>query len=409
MINYPAYFIFRTFDPLMTSMKKLFLTLITSVAFSANLAIASTPTAPTAPFISPTPPSIAGSANYMIDFNSGKVLSEKNAELKIEPASLTKIMTGYVVFNELKLGRIQLDDMVDISAKAWKMPGSRMFIEVGKKVSVEDLIKGMIIQSGNDASVALAEYIARSEDNFAQLMNQYAAQLGMENTNFENATGLPGPNHLTTAKDLAILSKALIQDFPEYYSWYSEKSFTFNGITQYNRNRLLWQDETVDGLKTGHTNSAGYCLVSSAKKENMRIISVVVGADNATQRISESQKLINYAFRFFETHKLFDQDQRLDETKVWGGNLDQIGVGLEEDLYVTVPRSQFENIKIEKNLPTDLNAPIAKGDKIGEIVISLHDEVLSTKPLVALADVEEGSFFKRLFDQIKLFFYGLFN
>lgn len=393
----------------MTSMKKLFLTLITSVAFSANLAIASTPTAPTAPFISPTPPSIAGSANYMIDFNSGKVLSEKNAELKIEPASLTKIMTGYVVFNELKLGRIQLDDMVDISAKAWKMPGSRMFIEVGKKVSVEDLIKGMIIQSGNDASVALAEYIARSEDNFAQLMNQYAAQLGMENTNFENATGLPGPNHLTTAKDLAILSKALIQDFPEYYSWYSEKSFTFNGITQYNRNRLLWQDETVDGLKTGHTNSAGYCLVSSAKKENMRIISVVVGADNATQRISESQKLINYAFRFFETHKLFDQDQRLDETKVWGGNLDQIGVGLEEDLYVTVPRSQFENIKIEKNLPTDLNAPIAKGDKIGEIVISLHDEVLSTKPLVALADVEEGSFFKRLFDQIKLFFYGLFN
>lgn len=393
----------------MTSMKKLFLTLITSVAFSANLAIASTPTAPTAPFISPTPPSIAGSANYMIDFNSGKVLSEKNAELKIEPASLTKIMTGYVVFNELKLGRIQLDDMVDISAKAWKMPGSRMFIEVGKKVSVEDLIKGMIIQSGNDASVALAEYIARSEDNFAQLMNQYAAQLGMENTNFENATGLPGPNHLTTAKDLAILSKALIRDFPEYYSWYSEKSFTFNGITQYNRNRLLWQDETVDGLKTGHTNSAGYCLVSSAKKENMRIISVVVGADNATQRISESQKLINYAFRFFETHKLFDQDQRLDETKVWGGNLDQIGVGLEEDLYVTVPRSQFENIKIEKNLPTDLNAPIAKGDKIGEIVISLHDEVLSTKPLVALADVEEGSFFKRLFDQIKLFFYGLFN
>lgn len=393
----------------MTSMKKLFLTLITSVAFSANLAIASTPTAPTAPFISPTPPSIAGSANYMIDFNSGKVLSEKNAELKIEPASLTKIMTGYVVFNELKLGRIQLDDMVDISAKAWKMPGSRMFIEVGKKVSVEDLIKGMIIQSGNDASVALAEYIARSEDNFAQLMNQYAAQLGMENTNFENATGLPGPNHLTTAKDLAILSKALIRDFPEYYPWYSEKSFTFNGITQYNRNRLLWQDETVDGLKTGHTNSAGYCLVSSAKKENMRIISVVVGADNATQRISESQKLINYAFRFFETHKLFDQDQRLDETKVWGGNLDQIGVGLEEDLYVTVPRSQFENIKIEKNLPTDLNAPIAKGDKIGEIVISLHDEVLSTKPLVALADVEEGSFFKRLFDQIKLFFYGLFN
>lgn len=361
-----------------------------------------------APIISPVAPNVAGNAHYLVDFHSGKVLAEKNAHEQIEPASLTKIMTAYIVFNELKNGRIQLDDQVTISTKAWKMPGSRMFIEVGKQVSVEDLIKGMIIQSGNDASVALAEYIARTEEEFSHMMNEYATNLGMQNTNFLNSTGLPNKEHLTTAYDLAILTQAMIKDFPEYYTWYSEKQFTFNGITQYNRNRLLWQDPSVDGVKTGHTNSAGYCLVSSAERNDNRVIAVITGADSGSQRITESQKLLNYAFRFFETHKLYEAEQRLVEARVWGGQQNQVGVGLAEEFYITVPKGQYNNLQAETILPSELNAPLQKGDIAGELVISLNGEVLETKQLIVINDVAEGSFFKRLMDQIKQLISSIF-
>ena len=383
--------------------RTLLVSLLVSLSLIAPKLLANTP------FIIPSPPNVAGTAHIVMDFDSGAIITSNEPDMQIEPASLTKIMTGYVVFSEIRNGRIQLDDMVTISHKAWRMPGSRMFIEVDTQVSVEDLIRGMVIQSGNDASVALAEYIARTEEDFAILMNQYAAKLGMTNTHFLNSTGLPDPEHLTTTRDLAILARALINEFPEFYSWYSERSFTFNGITQFNRNRLLWQDPTVDGLKTGHTSSAGYCLVSSAKRDDMRVISVIAGTDSANQRIAESQRLINYAFRFFEGHKLYDAGQRLQETRVFGGAKDLINIGVEEAVHVTIPRGQYQNLAIELVIPNKLNAPIAAGDQIGSLQISFNNEILAEPAIVALEAVEKGSFFKRLFDSIKLFFKNLFS
>lgn len=361
------------------------------------------------PQIIPSAPNIAANAYVLVDFNSGDILAQKNADQHVEPASLTKIMTGFVVINELKNGNVKLSDMVNISSKAWKTLGSKMFIEVGKQVSVEDLIKGMVIQSGNDASVALAEHIAGSEAVFAELMNKYALSLGMTQTHFVNSTGLPHPEHYTSANDLTILTRALITQFPEEYKWYSEKQFTFNGITQFNRNKLLWQDSTVDGLKTGHTESAGYCLVSSAKRDDMRLISVILGADSANTRIQESQKILNYGFRFFETHKLYSSLQRLNDARVWEGNRDQVGVGLVEDLYVTIPRGQSKGLKIETTINTHIVAPLNQLDMVGKIQISLGDTLLVEKPVVALANVEEGSFFKKIFDQIKLLINSLFH
>ena len=299
--------------------------------------------------------------------------------------------------------------MVTISHKAWKMPGSKMFIEVGKQVSVRDLIKGMVIQSGNDASVALAEMVAGSEEVFAQLMNKYAKSIGMTNTHYVNATGLPHKDHYTSAHDLALLTKALITEFPEEYKWYSEKKFTFNGITQYNRNKLLWQDPTVDGLKTGHTDSAGYCLVASALRDDTRLISIILGANSADKRVQETQKLLNYGFRFFETHKLYSAEQRLNDAVVWEGTRDLIGVGTEQDLYVTIPRGQYKNLIIESTIQPEIKAPIQKGQTLGTLQVSLSDEVIAEIPLVALSEIEEGSFFKKLIDQIKLFFKGLFS
>lgn len=361
------------------------------------------------PHVVPSAPTIASDAYLLIDFNSGHVLANKNADRRIEPASLTKIMTGYVVINELNNGNMSMDEEVTISQKAWKMPGSKMFIEVGKKVKVRDLIKGMVIQSGNDASVALAEMIAGSEEVFAQLMNKYAQSLGMNNTHFVNATGLPNADHYTTANDLAILTKNLITKFPDEYKWYSEKKFTFNGITQYNRNKLLWQDATVDGLKTGHTESAGYCLVASAKREEMRLISVVLATESAKMRVQESQKLLNYGFRFFETHKLYNSQQRLNDAVVWEGTRDVIGVGTADDLYITIPRGQYKNITIESSVQPEILAPITKGQALGNLHITFDDQVIVERPLIALSDIEEGSFFKKLMDQIRRFFNSLFS
>lgn len=367
-----------------------------------------TPKMPT-PTVIPSPPNVAAESYLLIDYHSGHVLAEKRSNDRVEPASLTKIMTGYVVINELSNGNMSLDDMVTISKKAWKMPGSKMFIEVGKKVSVRDLIKGMVIQSGNDASVALAEHIAGNEEVFAQLMNKYAAKLGMTGTNYMNATGLPHPEHFTSAHDLALLTKALITKFPEEYKWYSEKKFTFNGITQYNRNKLLWQDATVDGLKTGHTESAGYCLVSSAQRENDRLIAIVLGATSSKMRIQESQKLLNYGFRFFETHQLYEAKQRLNDVKVWEGTRDLIGVGLQDNLFITIPRGQYKNIKIESSVHPEIKAPLEAGQELGTLLITLGEQTIAEKPLVALDAVEEGSFFKKVIDQIKLFINSIFG
>lgn len=365
------------------------------------------PPAQPVPYVVPSPPTTAAEAYILIDYNSGKTIASENADMRVEPASLTKIMTGYVVINELSNGNISLDDMVTISPKAWKMPGSKMFIEVGKKVSVHDLIKGMVIQSGNDASVALAEHIAGSEEVFAELMNKYAESLGMTHTHYMNATGLPNPDHYTTAEDLSILARALINKFPEEYEWYAQKKFTFNGITQYNRNKLLWQDPSVDGLKTGHTESAGYCLVTSAKRDDMRLISVVLGTNSAKQRIQESQKLLNYGFRFFETHKLYQAGQRLNDARVWEGQQDTVGLGLANDLYVTIPRGQYKNLKIESTIDPKITAPVNADQPLGELTVSLNDETISQKQLVSLSPVEEGSFFKKILDQIKLLFKSL--
>ncbi len=370
--------------------------------------MAETPQPKPTPHVVPSPPNTQGDAFVLIDFHSDQIIASKNPEKQFEPASLTKIMTGYIVFNELDKGNISLDDMVTISSKAWKMPGSKMFIEVGKQVSVQDLIKGMVIQSGNDASVALAEHIAGSEEVFAELMNKYAKSLGMDGTHFMNATGLPHPQHYSSARDMALLTKALITEFPEQYNWYSEKKFSFNGITQYNRNKLLWQDPSVDGLKTGYTEAAGYCLVTSANRDRMRLISVILGTDSAKARVRESQKLLNYGFRFFETHAMYEGGQRLNDARIWEGKLDTIGLGIEKPVYVTVPRGQYQNLQIETRIDQNVTAPVEKGQELGQLTIQFNGEQIIDRPLVALAAVEEGSFFKKLMDQIQKLFASLF-
>jgi len=372
----------------------------TSVAFSSQLPI---------PSIVPSAPSSTANVYVLMDFNSGKLIASKKPDKRVEPASLTKIMTGYIVINELAAGNIALEDKVTISKKAWKMPGSKMFIEVGKQISVQDLIKGMVIQSGNDASVALAEHIAGSEEAFSKLMNRYAQKLGMTNTHYINATGLPHNDHYTTASDLAKLTKALIKNFPEEYKWYAQKKFTFNGITQYNRNKLLWQDQSVDGLKTGHTKSAGYCLVSSAVRNDMRVISIVLGTNSAKERVRESQKLLNHAFRFFETHKIYDAEQRLDDARIWEGQKDTVGLGLVNDLYVTIPRGQYKNLVIETSVESGISAQIHKGQELGKLHISLNGKTIIEQPLIALNDVEEGSFIKKIVDQLKQLFQSILN
>ena len=352
----------------------------------------------------PAPPSIAGSGHLLIDFHSGHIISQENANQRLEPASITKLMTAYVVFTELAQGNLNLNDEVLISEKAWKTPGSRMFVEVGKKVKLEDLLKGMIIQSGNDASVALAEHVAGSESVFASVMNTQAQRLGMLDTNFENATGLPSPNHYTTAEDIAKMSMATIREFPEYYKWYSVKSFTFNKIKQPNRNALLWRDDAVDGMKTGHTEAAGYCLVSSAKKDNMRLISVVLGTKSKKDREKESQKLLNYGFRFFETHKLYSAGESLSKTKVWKGISDQLAVGLAEDLFITIPRNQYKNLNADISLNLPLLAPVNKSQAIGKLNIDLAGNIVTQKSLIALEDIAEAGFVGSIIDSVMMMF-----
>ncbi len=352
----------------------------------------------------PAPPEIGARAYLLQDFNSGQLLAEKKIHERMEPASLTKLMTAYIVFSELESNNIKLDDMVLISEAAWKMTGSRMFIEVNKRVSVEDLLQGMIIQSGNDASVALAEHVAGSEDAFASLMNSYAINLGMSATNFINSTGMPDSEHYTTVNDLAILTRALIKNFPQYYKWYSVREFTFNGITQPNRNKLLWRDKSVDGVKTGHTKSAGYCLIASAKRDDMRLISVVLGTKSENARAQESQKLLNYGFRFYETRRLYAANEALTTTRIWKGEVEQLPLGLTEDLFVTVPRGQFDNLDKRMDINALIMAPAAKGHQYGTVEISLEGGDIAIRPLVALRDLAEGDLGQRLMDEVQLLF-----
>jgi D-alanyl-D-alanine carboxypeptidase (penicillin-binding protein 5/6) len=352
----------------------------------------------------PKPPSIGADAFILEDFDSGRIIADKDSNKPVEPASITKLMSAYAVFKELHSGNITLGDMVTISEKAWRTPGSRMFVEVGKQVSVEDLIQGMIVQSGNDATVALAEYIAGSEDSFAALMNRHAEALGLKDTHFVNSTGLPDPQHYMTARDIALLAAAIIREFPEYYKWYSQKKFTFNDITQYNRNKLLWRDDSVDGMKTGHTDSAGYCLVTSAKKDNMRLISVVLGTESEKARADASQALLNYGFRFYETHKLYDAGQQLATARVWEGDTDTVSLGLNSPLYATVPRGQYKALAASMTINNRIMAPVNKDETLGNVQVQLGDAVIAGKNLVALQGVGEGSFWQRIVDKALLYF-----
>jgi D-alanyl-D-alanine carboxypeptidase (penicillin-binding protein 5/6) len=352
----------------------------------------------------PKAPAIAAKGYLLEDFHSGQPIAEKNADQPMEPASITKLMTAYVVFTEIRNGSLGLSDKVRISEKAWRTEGSRMFVEVNTQVSVADLLKGMIIQSGNDATVALAEQIAGTEESFAALMNHHAKELGMTQSNFVNSTGLPHKDHYTTARDIARISRAMIKEFPEYYQWYSEREFTYNDITQYNRNKLLWRDESVDGLKTGHTESAGYCLVTSAERDGMRLISVVLGTNSEEARADATQSLLNYGFRFFETHKLYDADNKLTTARVWKGATESVDLGLDATLYVTIPRGEYKNLDAAMQLQEQIIAPVSQGQALGQVVVRLGDKLVSEKELVALQAVEEGTFWQRIVDEAMLYF-----
>ncbi len=352
----------------------------------------------------PKPPS-TGARSYIIqDHGSGNVLAEEDSEVSVEPASITKLMTAYVIFSELQANNIALSDIVTISEKAWRTPGSRMFVEVGKKVTVEELLQGMIIQSGNDATVALAEYVAGSEDSFADAMNKHAAEIGLTGSHFMNSTGLPDENHYMTARDIATLASLVISQYPEYYKWYSQKEYTFNDITQHNRNKLLWRDPSVDGLKTGHTESAGYCLVTSAKKEGMRLITVVLGTDSANARADASQALLNYGFRFFETHKLYDAGTQLTTSRIWKGSSETIALGLDHDLFVTIPRGQYNSLDASMNIDQRIMAPVTTGQALGTVQVMLGDQLVADQPLVSLQTIGEGSFWQRIMDEGLLYF-----
>ena len=357
----------------------------------------------------PSPPQIAGSSYVLMDAKSGRIIMEENSHERLPPASLTKMMTAYIVERELDEGRISMSDMVPISVKAWKTEGSRTFVKEGTQVAVEDLLRGVIIQSGNDASVALAEFVAGSEGAFVDIMNQQAQLLGMKDTHFENATGLPSPDHFSTAYDLAILARAIINDYPENYPIYAEKHFTYNNIRQPNRNSLLWRDNSVDGLKTGHTEEAGYCLVASAKRNDTRLIAVVMGTGSAESRSQEVQKMLNYGFRYYESERLFRAGQELIEARVWGGQADEVSIGMAEDVYVTIPRGSRDSLESTVDLDSVIKAPIKVGDELGQVKVSYNGDVLVDQPVLALTDVPEGGFFKRIWDAIKLFFVQLFQ
>jgi len=362
-----------------------------------------------APVIIPSAPQLAVESYILIDATTGKILVDHNAQVRLPPASLTKIMTSYVIASEIEQGRISLSDLVPVSVNAWRMEGSRMFIQEGTQVSVEDLLRGIIIQSGNDASVAMAEFIAGSEQTFAEMMNELAEWLGMHNSQFRNATGLPDEAHYTTAADLAILTSALIQRYPQHYKTYQEKYFTYNDIRQANRNSLLFRDETVDGVKTGHTKAAGYCLVTSSQQKGMRLISVVMGASSERSRASETQKLLTYGFRFYETVSLYKAQDNLRKVRVWGGLHESIQLGIEEDLAITIPRGQRDQLTASIQVDPIIRAPLTRGQALGTLTLTLEGEILSEMRVLALNDVAEAGFFGWVWDELILIFTELIS
>lgn len=378
----------------------------------ATTAMVVAPTAFSAPIVVPDPPQIAAKGYVLIDYNSGTVLAEKAKDTKLSPASLTKMMTSYVIGQELARGNISLTDEVVISKNAWAKnfpDSSKMFIEVGTTVSVDDLNRGIIIQSGNDACVAMAEHVAGSEDAFVDLMNAWASSIGMKNTNFANVHGLDNPNLYSTPYDMALLGRALIRDVPEEYAIYSEKQFTYNSITQYNRNGLLWDKSmNVDGIKTGHTSKAGYSLVSSATEGKMRLVAVVMGTKSANARKAESKKLLNYGFRFFETVAPHKAGETFVSERIWMGSKENVALGVAEDTYVTLPRGQAKNLKASFVLEKELKAPINEGDVVGKLYYQVDGEDIAEYPLLALENVEKGSIFSRLIDYVILLFKSWF-
>ncbi|MFL2721576.1 MAG: D-alanyl-D-alanine carboxypeptidase family protein [Gammaproteobacteria bacterium] len=359
-------------------------------------------------FVAPAP-KLDLKAYILIEPQTGTVIAEYNSDLHVEPASMTKIMTGYVVADQIGNDLINLNDSVLISEKAWRMGGSKMFIEAGKRISVEDLLKGVIIQSGNDASVALAEYSGGTEEGFVDLMNAYAQSLGMNNTTFVNSTGLPAEGHYSSAKDLAYLTSNFINKFPEIYSLYKEKSFEFNSIKQLNRNKLLWRDDSSDGVKTGHTESAGYCLVGSAKRGGMRLITVVAGSSSDKKRFDDTQRLLEYGFRFFSTQEVLKKDQVYKTVKVWGGQKSEAGLGVAANQILTLPRVDFKDLQINYIYKNNIQAPIKKGDVIGSIEIISNNSPVLVTDLVALDEVEAKGFFGRLWSKFILWIMSLFG
>ncbi|MDO9064671.1 MAG: D-alanyl-D-alanine carboxypeptidase family protein [Sulfuricella sp.] len=370
-----------------------------------TLLLAALPVFAAAPAVSlPPAPDIAARSYILVDFSSGQTLQQRGEDERVEPASLTKLMTAYLTFAALRQGVITSTQALPVSERAWRAEGSRMFIQPNTPVAVDDLIRGMIVQSGNDACIALAEGIAGSEEEFVRRMNLEARRLGMNNTNFMNSTGLPHPQHYTTARDLSLLARAIIRDFPEYYPLYSLKEYKYNNITQANRNRLLWQDPTVDGMKTGHTESAGFCLIASAKRDSRRLLSVVLGTASESMRASESQKLLNYGFQNFDTHHLYRKGQAVATLPVWKGGENTLKAGVAQDFYVSLPKGQYARLKATLVSKQPLLAPLAAGQQVGIIRLMMDDKPYAEYPLVALEGVATANFFKRGWDGIKLWF-----
>ena len=360
----------------------------------------------------PPPPEVAGTAWVLMDAASGNVLAGENYDEQLEPASITKVMTSYVVAAEMKAGKVSRDDQVMMTENAWRTggagtDGSYSGFEVNQSAPLLEMEKGMVVQSGNDAAIALAEHVAGSEQAFAALMNQYAQRIGMQKSHFVNATGLPGEGHITTARDLALLGRALIHDYPEAYSYNKIKEFTVGDITQPNRNVLLWRDASVDGIKTGHTAAAGYCLMASAKRGDQRLISVVMGSTSESQRARDSQALLNWGFRFYETHEMYKAGAQVAQQKVWKGQENEVRLGLAEPLLVTVPRGRYEQLKPMMDVPATLVAPIEKGQAIGTVKVMLDDKVIAQRPLVAINGIEQAGFFKRLWHELLMWWHSM--
>lgn len=385
---------------ILCSVMTLLISTITLAATSSTDTVIPIPTQPQQAIITPGAPSIDAKSYILIDANSGKVLAEKNADTRLAPASLTKLMSLYVISSTLRSGTIHLDDKAPISTKAWKTGGSRMFVKAGDAVPVKDLMQGIVVASGNDATVAMAEYVAGTEDAFTSIMNAQAKNLRMNNSHFQDSTGLPNPAQYSTARDLATLARAITQTYPEDYKLFSEKSFTYNNIHQSNRNLLLWRYQYADGLKTGHTDDAGYCLVSSAVKEGTRLISVVMGAPSVKARTDDSISLLTYGYRFFETRKLYNANTALTRARVWKGINKETALGVTQDFYVTLPAGQIKNIQANINLNKSIKAPIIKGQSYGTLNIVLNGQVLASQPLIALDNNPKGGFFRGMADSL---------